>query len=341
MKAFGGKQDGNAFRMQLPIEFLSKTNGYRKSGQFSTVAAGHQLTLPLVPFDAHVESLAGLSTCSSDRRQVVSTPQQHVAGKEKVITYRRRLGGGSSRNLPKSKVLARPPLDLPGSSRAGASSRSWDTAKRRIDEESDEDTEEDERVRQWHSQLVATPGHIQGEGSCDVNVGREAGGGADGEYDEDEGECGSGEQREQVGEAVDHMEWEKVAASGEVGGGSVGGLEMKDEELEDEGGDVGVPAGLTSKGRGKRTAQSSSTHAAPKKQARRKVVDEARVALDATQGTLRGADVKYKSSARIRRTSQPKKPVRPSRRQKSDDFSDDAEGVPLACSPSLTTTRRR
>ncbi|GBG86766.1 hypothetical protein CBR_g42050 [Chara braunii] len=43
--------------------------------------------------------------------------------------------------------------------------------------------------------------------------------------------------------------------------------------------------------------------------------------------TLGEVDVKCKSSARICKTSQPKKPVRPSRRQKSDDSSDDAEGV--------------
>ncbi|GBG75936.1 hypothetical protein CBR_g21180 [Chara braunii] len=123
------------------------------------------------------------------------------------------------------------------------------------------------------------------------------------------------------------MEWEKVAASGGVGGGSVGGSEMEDEELEDEGGDAVVLGGLNSKGRGKRSAQSSSTAAAPKKQARKKAVDEARITLDASQGTLGEADVKCKSSARICKTSQPKKPVRPSRRQKSDDSSDDVEGV--------------
>ncbi|GBG72893.1 hypothetical protein CBR_g12613 [Chara braunii] len=220
--------------MLLPIEFLRKTNGYRKSGQFPTVTAGYQLTLPLVPFDAPVESLAGLSMCFSDRRQVVLTPQQPLSGKEKVITYQRRSSGRSSGNLPKKKGLARPPSDFPGSSRARASSRSRDTAQRGMDEESDED----EWVRQLHSRLLATPGYIRGEGSFDVNVGREAGGGVNGEYDEDEGECGSGERREQVGGAVDHMEWEKVAASGGVGGGSVGGSEMEDEELEDEGGDA-------------------------------------------------------------------------------------------------------
>ncbi|GBG81135.1 hypothetical protein CBR_g31811 [Chara braunii] len=293
--------------MLLPIEFLSKTNGYRKSGQFPTVAAGHHITLPLVPFDAPVESLAGLSTCSSDHRQVVSTPQQPVGGKDEVITYQRRSGGGSSGNLPKKKGLAIPPSDLFGSSRVGASSRLRDTAQRGMDEESEEDTEEDERVRQLHSRLLATPRHIQGEGSCDVNVGREAAGGAealvrdDEEYNKHEGECGSGERREQVRGAVDHMEWEKVAASGGVGDGSVGGSEMQDEELEAEGGDAG--------------------------HARRKAVDEARVALNASQGTKGEADVKCKSSTRNRKTSQPKKPVRPSRRQKWDDSSDDAEGV--------------
>ncbi|GBG75056.1 hypothetical protein CBR_g19569 [Chara braunii] len=283
--------------MLLPIEFLNKTNGYRKSGQFLTVAAGHQLSLPLVPFDAPVESLAGLSTCYNDRRQVVSTPQQPAGGKQKVITYQRRSGGGPSGNLPKKKGLARPPSDLPGSSRFGAISRSRDTAQRGMDEESDEETGEDELVHQLQSRLLATPRHIKGEGSCDV------GGGAD------------------------HMEWEKVAAGDGVGGGVVRGSEMRDEELEDEGEDVDASAGLASKGRVKRTAQSSPKPAAPKKQARRKAVDEARVALDASQGTLGDVDVKCKSSARIRKTSQPKKPVRPSRHQKSDDSSDDTEGV--------------
>ncbi|GBG85661.1 hypothetical protein CBR_g40393 [Chara braunii] len=237
MKAFGSKRDGNVLRMLLPIEFLGMTNGYRKSGQFPTVAAGHQLTLPIVPFDDPAESLAGLS--------------------------------------------------------------------------------------------VAHPG----EGFCDVNELWQSGGGAearvraDVEHDKDEGECGSGERREHVRGAVDHMEWEKVEVSGGVGGGSVSGSEMEDEELEDEGGDAGVSAGLTSKRKGKRTAQSSPTPAAPKKQSRRKVMDEARVALDASQGKLGEADVKCKSSARVRKTSQPRRPVRPSRRQKSDDSSDDAEGV--------------
>ncbi|GBG87971.1 hypothetical protein CBR_g46339 [Chara braunii] len=171
-----------------------------------------------------------------------------------------------------------------------------------MDEESDEETEDDARVRQVHSTLIATPGRIQDEGSCDVNARRRSGGGAearvrdDGEHDEDERKCGSGERREHVRGAVDHMEWEKVAVSGGVGGGSVGGSEMEDEELEDEGGDVGVSAGLTSKRKGKRTAQSSWTPATPKKQARRKAVDEARVALDASQGKLGEADMKCKSS---------------------------------------------
>ncbi|GBG87395.1 hypothetical protein CBR_g45452 [Chara braunii] len=333
MKAFGSKRDENVLRMLLPIEFLSKTNGYRKSGQFPTVAAGHQLTLPIVPFDAPDESLAGLSACSSDRRQVVSTLQQPVGGKETIITYERRSVGGSSGNIPKKKVVVGPPSNLPVSSRAGASSHSRDTSQRRMDMESDEETEDDARVRQVRSQLIATPGYIQGEGSCDVNERRQSGGGVearvrdDGEHDEDEWECGSGERREHVREAVDHKEWKKVAVSGGVGGGSVSGSEMEDEELEDEEGDAGVSAGLPSKGKGKRTAQSSSTPAAPKKQARRKAVDEARVALDASRGTLGEADVKCKSSARVRKTSQPRKPVRPSRRQKSDNSTDDAEGV--------------
>ncbi|GBG68061.1 hypothetical protein CBR_g1182 [Chara braunii] len=333
MKAFGSKRDGNALRMLLPIEFLSKTNGYRKNGQFPTVTAGHQLTLPIVPFDAPAESLVGLSACSNDRRQVVSTQQQPVGGKETIITYQRRLAGGSSGNIPKKKVVVGPPSNLLVSSRAGASSRSRDTSQRRMDEESNEETEDDAQGRQVRSRLIATPGHIQGEGSCDVNERRQSGGGAearvrdDGEHDEDEGECGSGERREHVPGAVDHMEWEKVAVSGGVGGDSVGGSEIEDEKLEDKGGDAGVSAGLTSKGKGKRTAQLSSTPAASKKQARRKDVDEARVALDASQGTLGEADVKCKSSARVRKTSQPRKPVRPSRRQKSDDSSDDAEGV--------------
>ncbi|GBG73609.1 hypothetical protein CBR_g16952 [Chara braunii] len=126
-----------------------------------------------------------------------------------------------------------------------------------MDEESDEETEDDAWVRQVHSWLIATPGHIQGEGSCDVNERQQSGGGAgarvrdDGEYDEDERECGSGEQREHIRGAVDHMEWEKVAVSGGVGSDSVGGSEMKDEELEDEGGDVGVSAGLNFQEEGK------------------------------------------------------------------------------------------
>ncbi|GBG77851.1 hypothetical protein CBR_g25782 [Chara braunii] len=209
-----------------------------------------------------------------------------------------------------------------------------------MDEESDEETGKDKWVRKLDSKFLATPGHIRGEGSCDVNVGREAGGGGearlrgDGEYDEDEGECGSGEQRENVGGGAVHcdgtaeqMEWDRVAASGGVEYGGQGGSEMEDGELEDKGGDPGVSAGLTSKRGGKRTAEESPTPAAPKKQARRKDVDEARVALDASQGTLDEPDVKRKSSARIRKKSQLKNHVRPSRRQKSNDSSDDAEGV--------------
>ncbi|GBG70635.1 hypothetical protein CBR_g7937 [Chara braunii] len=343
MKAFDSKRDGNALRMLLPIEFLSKTNGYRKSGQFPTVAVSHQLTLPIVPFDAPAESLASLSACSSDRRQVVLTQQQPVGEKETIITYQRRSAGGSSGNIPKKKVVVGPPSNLPVSSRASASSCSRDTSQRQMDAESDEETEDNARVRQVRSRLIVTPWHIQGEGSCDVNERRQSGRGAearvrdDGEHDEDEGECGIGERREHVRGTVDHMEWKKVAVSGGVGGGSVDGSEMEDEELEDEGGDASVSAGLTSKGKGKRTAQSSSTPAVPKKQARRKVVDKARVALDAPQGTLGEADVKCKSSARVRKTSQPRKPVRPSRRQKSNDSGDDAEGV----APRLLSLRRR
>ncbi|GBG78215.1 hypothetical protein CBR_g26248 [Chara braunii] len=299
MKAFGGKGDGNEFRMLLPVEFLNKTNGYRKSGQFPTVGAGHQLTMPLVPFDTPVESLAGFSTFSSDRRQVVSTPQQPVGKKQKLITYSRRSGGGSSTTTPKTMELARCLSDLPESSRAAASSRLRNTPQHQMDEESDEETEEDERVCKLDSRFLATPGHIRGEGSCDVNVGREAGGG---------------------GKA-------RVAVTGGVEYGGQGGSEMEDGELENNGGDAGVSAGLTSKRGGKRTAEESQMQAAPKKQARRKAVDEAQNALDASQGTLGEPDVKHKSSARIHKTSQPKNLVRPSRRQKLDDSSDDAEGV--------------
>ncbi|GBG87704.1 hypothetical protein CBR_g45858 [Chara braunii] len=314
MKVVGSKGDGNEFIMLLPVEFLSKTNGYRKSGQFPTVAAGHHLTMPLVSFDTPVESLAGLSTCSSDRRQVVSTTQQPIGGKQKVITCSRRSAGGSSTTTPKTMELARRPLKLPESSRVVASSRSRDTPQHQMDEESNEETEEDERVRKLDSRFLATAGHNRGEGSCDVNVRREAGGGGearlggDGEYDEDEGECGSGERQQNVGGGAPHcdgtveqMKCDRVAASGGVEYGGQGGSEMEDGELEDKRGDVGVSAGLTSKRGGKRKAEESPTPAAPKKQARRKAVDEARVALDASQKTLGEPDVKRKSSARIRK----------------------------------------
>ncbi|GBG68909.1 hypothetical protein CBR_g3608 [Chara braunii] len=240
----------------------------------------------------------------------------------------------------KTMELARRPSDLSECSRAAASSRSWDTPQHQMDEESDEETEEDERVSKLDSRFLATPGHIRGEGSCDVNVGREAGGGGearlrgDGEYDEDEGECGSGDQRENVGGGASHcdgtteqMEWDRVAASGGVEYGGPGGSEMEDRELKDKGGDVGVSAGLTSKRGGKCTAEESPTPTAPEKQVRRKALDEARVVLDASQGTRGEPNVKRKSSARICKTSQPKNLVWPSRRQKSDDSSDDNEGV--------------
>ncbi|GBG84524.1 hypothetical protein CBR_g38806 [Chara braunii] len=258
MKAFSSKRDGNASRMLLPIKFLTKTNGYRRSGHYPTVSAGYQLSLPLVPFDAPGKSLAGLSACSSDRRQDVSTPQPSVSAKEKLITYQRR---------PSER--------------------------------------EDSR-------------------------GDEAWARGDGEDDENEGENGGGQ---------DHMDCEKAAASGGVLGGNVGGSEMEDEEMEDEemedeemkdeGQDVDVSAELTSKGRGKCTAESSPKRAAPKKQARRKAVQDARLALDAAAGMPGEAGVESKSKARVRKTSQPRKPVRPSRHPKSDDSSDDAEGVPL------------
>ncbi|GBG75199.1 hypothetical protein CBR_g19712 [Chara braunii] len=128
-------------------------------------------------------------------------------------------------------------------------------------------------------------------------------------------------------ETAEQMEWDRVPASGGVEYDGQGGSKMEDGELEDKGGDAGVSAGLTSNRVGKRTAEESPTPAAPKKQARRKVVDEARVALDASQGTLGEPDVKRKSSARIRKTSQPKNLVRPSSCQKLDDSNDDAEGV--------------
>ncbi|GBG92861.1 hypothetical protein CBR_g57541 [Chara braunii] len=334
MKAFSSKRDGNASRMLLPIEFLTKTNVYRRSGQYPMVSAGYQLSLPLMPFDALGESLAGLSACYSDRWQDVSTPQPSVSAKEKLITYQRRPSGGSSGNIPKKKVLDKPPSSLPGSSRAGRSSRSRDTSQRRMDEESSEKTENDERIRRLQSQSLATRRFTQGEGSCDVNAEREDSRGdeararGDGEDDENEGECGGGQ---------DHMDCEKAAASGEVLGGNVGGSEMEDQEMEDEemedeemkdeGQDVDVSAELTSKGRGKRTAESSPKRAAPKKQARRKAVQDARLALDAAASTPGEAGVESKSKARVRKTSQPRKPVRPSRHPKSNDSSDDAEGV--------------
>ncbi|GBG70508.1 hypothetical protein CBR_g6636 [Chara braunii] len=203
-----------------------------------------------------------------------------------------------------------------------------------MDEESSEKTEDDERIRRLQSQSLATRRFTQGEGSCDVNAEREDSRGdeararGDGEDDENEGECGGGQ---------DHMDCEKAAASGGVLGGNVGGSEMEDQEMEDEemedeemkdeGQDVDVSTELTSKGRGKRTAESSPKRAAPKKQARRKVVQDARLALDAAAGTPGEAGVESKSKARVRKTSQPRKPLRPSRHPKSDDSSDDAEGV--------------
>ncbi|GBG67375.1 hypothetical protein CBR_g511 [Chara braunii] len=54
---------------------------------------------------------------------------------------------------------------------------------------------------------------------------------------------------------------------------------------------------------------------------------DARLALDAAAGTPGEAGVESKSKARVRKTSQPRKPVRPSRHPKSDDSSDDAKGV--------------
>ncbi|GBG87930.1 hypothetical protein CBR_g46298 [Chara braunii] len=205
-----------------------------------------------------------------------------------------------------------------------------------MDEESSEKTEDDERIRRLQSQSLATRRFTQGEGSCDVNAeqedsrGDEARARGDGEDDENEGECGGGQ---------DHTDCQKAAASGGVLGGNVGGSEMEDQEMEDEemedeemkdeGQNIDVSAELTSKRRGKRTAESSPKRAAPKKQTRRKVVQDARLTLDAAAGTPGEAGVESKSKARVRKTSQPRKPVRPSRHPKSDDSSDDVKGWPL------------
>ncbi|GBG70141.1 hypothetical protein CBR_g6272 [Chara braunii] len=185
-------------------------------------------------------------------------------------------------------------------------------------------------------------------GSCDLNVGWEAGGGCgarfgdDGEDDEQEGECGSGGGREhdEGGDnhcdvTVRHTEWERGVASGGMDEDGMVGGDMEAEELEEEGGDIGVSAGQALKGRGKREAKVSPTSTAPKKQARRKTIDEARVALDTSQGTSSEPVMKREASGRVCRTSEPKKNMRSLRRPKSDDSSNYAERVDPRVSTSM------
>ncbi|GBG75791.1 hypothetical protein CBR_g21037 [Chara braunii] len=212
MKAFDVKGDETGFRMLYPVDFLNKTNDYRKS--------------------------ARTRTCESQ-----------------------------------------------------------DTRQEELDvEESEERTEEYHRVRQLDARFLVTPRHMWGEGSCDLNVEREVGGGCgarfgdDGEDDEEEGECGSGGGRghgeggeDHCDGTTRHMEWERGAASGGMDDDGTVGEDMEEEELEDKGGDVG--------------------------------------------GTSGEPAVKHKASGRVRKTSQPKKNMRSSRHPKSDDYSDDAEGV--------------
>ncbi|GBG90189.1 hypothetical protein CBR_g50370 [Chara braunii] len=245
MKPFEAKGGGSEFRMVHPVDFLNKTNSYRKCGQYPKVDVGHQFTGPLVPYDTPVQGVAGVLQSCGEARQVPSTSQQHSDVAQKVITYSRRSGAGSSDKVAKRKQLATPPQKLQGPAATTGTSHSRQTDLQAVNQRSEEQTETEEDV-----------------GFCGRDVGSL----------EDSRDGGAG------GDSEGNVELEQ-----RPGGSGRCGDDCSDEEYND----------------------------------RNKVKWE----------TLGEAAKKRKEGSCFRKTSQPKRAACSSRLPKSDDSSDDAEGV--------------
>ncbi|GBG72199.1 hypothetical protein CBR_g11131 [Chara braunii] len=145
-KPFEAKGGGTEFRIVHSVDFLNKTNIYRKSGQYPKVDAGCQFTGPLVPYDTPVQGVADILKSCGEARQVPSTSQQHSDVAQKVITYIRRSGAGSSDKAEKRKQLATTPPQLQGPAATAGTSRSRQTDLQAVDQRSEEQTETEEDV---------------------------------------------------------------------------------------------------------------------------------------------------------------------------------------------------
>ncbi|GBG78180.1 hypothetical protein CBR_g26213 [Chara braunii] len=294
MKPFEAKGDGSEFRMVHPVDFLNKTNSYRKSVQYPKVDAGHQFTGPLVPYDTSVQGVAGvLKSCGE--------------------------GAGSSDKAAKRKQLATTPPQLQRPAATTGTSRSRKTDLQAVDQWSEEQTETEEDVgfRGRDVGSLEDSRHWGAGGDSEGNVELEERPGGSGRCDND---CSDEEHNERE-------QSEMGASSGGPHNDMEQSERMQNEDEQDDGGDGDVETGGASKSRGKRKANASRTPAAMKKRVRKEVVDDARYALDASQETLGEAAKKHKEGIRFRKTSQPKRAARSSRLPKSDDSSDDAEGV--------------
>ncbi|GBG61093.1 hypothetical protein CBR_g19169 [Chara braunii] len=345
MKPVEVKVGGSEFRM--PTRKSSSTlpcSKGRESGQYPKEDAGHQLTVPLVPYDTPVQGLAGILESCGEGRQMVSTSRQHSHVAEKIITYSRLLGAGSSDNLEKRKVLATPPLRLEVPAVTAGTSHSRQTNLQVVDQRSEEQTETEEDVGFHGRKFGSFEDSLHGGGGGDSkgNVELEE---RSGYSDQRENDCSDEEQDTEHGSSGQRQEGCFVGGSlsalsggmeSEIGASSGGphndreqNDRMQTKEMDDDGGDGDVATGGASKSWGKRKADASLTPMAKKKQARKvvTVVDDARCAFDASQETVGEVAKKRKEGSRIRKTSQPKRVARSSRRPKSDDSSGDAEGV--------------
>ncbi|GBG75591.1 hypothetical protein CBR_g20222 [Chara braunii] len=288
----------------------------------------------LVPYDTPVQGVAGVLKSCGEARQVPSTSQEHSDVVQKVITYSKRSGAGSSDKPAKRNQLATPPPQLQGPAATTGTSRSRQTDLQAIDQRSEEQTEMEEDVGfrgrdvgfLEDSRHEGAVGDIEGNVELEQRTGGSERCGDDCSDEEQDTEYGGSGRREEESFAGG-MECEMGASSGGPHNDREQSDRMQNEDVEDDGGDDDVETGGASKVRGKRKANASLTPAAMKKQARKEVVDDARCALDASQETLGEAAKKRKEGSRIRKTSQPKRVARSSRLPKSDDSSDDAEGV--------------
>ncbi|GBG63692.1 hypothetical protein CBR_g39004 [Chara braunii] len=298
MKPFEAKGGGTEVRMVHPVDFLNKTNSYRKSGQYPKVDAGYQSTGPLVPYDTPVQGIAGILKSCGEARQVPSTSQQHSDIAQKVITYSRQSGPGSSDKAAKRKQLATTPPQLQGPAATAGTSRSRQTDLQVVDQRSEEQTETEEDVefrgRDVGSLEDSRHGGVGGDSEGNVELEQRPGG---------SGRCDDCSDEEHN----DREQSEMGASSGGPHNDMEQSERMQNEDEQDDGGDGDVETGGAWKSRGKRKANASLTPAAMKKRAIKEVVDDARCALDASQETLGEATKKRKEGSRFRKTSQPKR----------------------------------